>query len=125
MNNFFKLLFDADFEEKVNNQLDKALFENNISIAETISEIAEHYSQITSLIVSDYRRIIIDRTDFRQIKIDGKSYDLDNVISHSQTKFTEHLLAIDALFSDLIMQDANLEECIIEIEAMLNKKQYL
>lgn len=122
MAHLFELLFSKDFEERINNELDKVLAESDTSIEETISAIAEHYLQIARFITSGYRKIVIDRTDFRQIKIDGKSYNLDTVISHSQAALLEHLLAIDALFSDLASEDADLEKCIFTIESKLNCK---
>ena len=105
-----------DFEEKFNQEIDKVLSERDASAEETIRDIAEHYLQIIRSITSGYRKIIIDKTDFRQIKIDHKSYDLDILISHNQAALSEHLSAIDALFSDLVTEDVNLEKCIFEID---------
>ena len=122
MANLFELLFSKDFEEKFNQELDKVLSERDGSIEEAISDIAEHYLQIIRSITSGYRKIIIDKTDFRQIKIDHKSYDLDILISHNQAALSEHLSAIDALFSDLATEDVDLEKCIFEIESKLNSK---
>ena len=122
MANLFELLFSKDFEEKFNQELDKVLSERDGSIEVAISDIAEHYLQIIRSITSGYRKIIIDKTDFRQIKIDHKSYDLDILISHSQAELSEHLSAIDALFSDLATEDVDLEKCIFEIESKLNSK---
>ena len=122
MADFFELFFSKDFEEKFNQELDKVLSERDGSIEEAISDIAEHYLQMARFITPDYCEITIDRTDFRQIKIDNKSYDLNVVIPHNQAKFTEHLLAIDALFSDLTAEGVDLEKCIFEIESKLNSK---
>ncbi|MBP3936936.1 MAG: hypothetical protein IK954_05065 [Clostridia bacterium] len=122
MADFFELFFSKDFEEKFNQELDKILSERDGSTEETISDITEHYLQIIRSITSGYQRIIIDKTDFRQIKIDHKSYDLDALISHNQAALSEHLSAIDALFSDLATEDADLEKCIFEIESKLNSK---
>lgn len=122
MANLFKLLFGKGFEEKINNELDKVLAESDAYTKETISDIAKHYLQMARFITPDYCEITIDRTDFRQIKIDNKSYDLNAVISHSQRELSEHLLAIDALFSDLTAEGVDLEKCIFEIESKLNSK---
>ena len=122
MPDFFKLFFSKDVEDKFNDELDKALAQEDSLIEETVEEIAEHYLSVVMSIASGYRKIIIDRTDFRQIKIDNKSYNLDAVISHSQTELSEHLLAIDALFSDLAAQGADFKKCIFETENKLNSK---
>ena len=122
MSDFFELFFSKDFEENINQELDKVLSERDGFIEETISDLAEHYLQIIRSITSGYHKIIIDKTDFRQIKIDHKSYDLDVVISHNQAALSEHLSAIDALFSELAVEGAELEQCIFEIESRLNSK---
>ena len=120
MADLFELLFSKNFEEKIDNELDKVLAESDISTKETINELAEHYLQIIRSIASSYRKIVIDRTDFRQIKIDGRPYDLDAQISHNKAALSEHLSAIDALFSDLAAEGADLKDCIFEIESKLN-----
>lgn len=122
MADLFELFFSKDFEEKINQELDKVLSERDGSIEETISDIAEHYLQIIRSITSGYRKIIIDKIDFRQIKIDHKSYDLDVLILHNQAALSEHLSAIDALLSALAVEGANLEQCISKIEGKLNNK---
>ena len=122
MSDFFELFFSKDFEENINQELDKVLSERDGFIEETISDLAEHYLQIIRSITSGYHKIIIDKRDFRQIKIDHKSYDLDILISHNQAALSEHLSAIDALFSDLVTEDFDLEKCIFEIESKLNSK---
>ncbi|MBQ8716817.1 MAG: hypothetical protein IJY43_03090 [Clostridia bacterium] len=47
---------------------------------------------------------------------------MDILISHNQAALSEHLSAIDALFSDLVTEDVDLEKCIFEIESKLNSK---
>ena len=122
MADLFKLFFGKDFEEKSNQELDRVLSERDGSIEDRISDLTEHYLQIIRSITSGYHKIIIDKRDFRQIKIDHKSYDLDILISHNQAALSEHLSAIDALFSDLVTEDFDLEKCIFEIESKLNSK---
>ena len=122
MADLFELLFSKDFEEKFDQELDKVLSARDGSVEETMSDLAEHYLQIIRSITSGYRKIVIDKTDFRQIRIDHKSYDLDAFISHSQAALSEHLSAIDALFADLAAEGVDLEQCILEIEGKLNSK---
>ena len=122
MADFFKFLFSKDFEDKFNNALDTVLDESDASAEKIIDEIVEHYLPIAMFVASDYAKIKIDTTNFRQIKIDDKFYDLDALISHRQSALYEHLLAIDALFSDLISQGEDLKKCISAIENKLNGK---
>ena len=121
MADFFELFFSKDFEEKFNTALDTVLAEREASPEKTIDEIVKHYLSIVNFITSDYRKITINKTDFRRIKIDTEFYDLDAVIPHRQTTLNEHLLAIDALWSDLISEGLDPEKCISDIERKLNE----
>ncbi|MBQ8495936.1 MAG: hypothetical protein IJ489_00570 [Clostridia bacterium] len=120
MSNFFKLFFSKSFEGKFNEELDKVLVEKD-SVEEYIQELTENYATMIKSIAPDYQKIMIDRTDFKKIKIDGKIYDLDCGISRRQPKLLECLSAIDALFADLLADGMELEDCINQTEAKLNQ----
>ena len=121
MANIFDSLFGEGAEDKFNTALDKILSEK-CSSEDIINEIADYYLQIANNLVSNYSKIKLDAFNSRQIKIDGKVYDLDTLISHSQTDLTEILGSVDALFSDLISRGEKLKQCISEIEKKLNSR---
>ena len=118
----FQLFFSKSFERKFHAELDKVLAEKD-SADEYIRELTENYVTIIKSITPDYQKITIDRTDFKKIRIDGKMYDLDYVISHRQSKLLECLSAIDALFADLSAEGMKLEDSINQTEVNLNQKR--
>ena len=118
----FKLFFSKSFEDKFNAEPDKVLAEKD-SAEEYIRELTENYVTIIKSIVPDYQKITIDKTDFKKIRIDGKIYDLDCMISHRQPKLLECLSAIDALFADLSADGMELENCINQTETKLNQRK--
>ena len=121
MANIFDSFFGEGAEDKFNAALDKIL-SKKVSNEDIINKIADYYLQIANILVSDYSSIKLDAFNFRQIKIDGKVYDLDALISHNQTDLTEILGSVDALFSDLISRGEKLKQCISEIEKKLNSR---
>lgn len=121
MKNLFHLFFSEDFGEKLEKELDHVLAEQDSAPDTIVQEIAEHYRVIISALSPKYQTVLINRDDSRQIYIDEKFYDLDCAISHNQVQLSEHLAAIDALFSDLSASGSNKADCIAQIEDVLNK----
>ena len=118
MKDFFNIFFDPKFGDKVEEELEK-LLEEDCTCDNLIDEIADHYMALIRLLPHSYDRVSLDKSDYRKVIFDDKSYDLENTVAHSKVN-KEHFMAIDALIADLVTKGNDIENCIAQIEAKLN-----
>ena len=121
MKSFFDLYFSEDFGKKLDKELEKILAQRDKSLEDQASELAEHYTRVIESVAPGYHRIKIDRDDYRKIKTDEKIYDFDALISHSQKELHEHILAIDALISDAVALENDLNIILSLVENLINE----
>lgn len=114
----FKFFSSEEFEELFEKKFDQVL-QQKTSDEELIREIAEHYLVLINVVCRDFGKVRLHRSDCRKISIDGKRYDFDAILTHGNPEQTEHLIAIDALLSDLSSTDRTV---LVQIEEAINEK---
>lgn len=118
-NDLFKLFSSEKFEELLDKELDHVLQQKTFD-EQLIREIAEHYLALIDFVCRDFGKVRLHRSDCRKISIDGKRYDFDAILTHGNAAQTEHLMAIDALLSDLSSTDRTV---LAQIEEAINEKR--
>ena len=83
-------------------------------------QLANHYLALIRTLCPQYTTVSLNASDLSVLEIDGKSYNLDLLISHDDTENRKHLAVIETILTELTEDGEDANEILSSVQEILN-----